>query len=369
MSVWLSILIILLTFYIMSEVVDKYFIKSLDNIAAWLKMPPSVAGATLLAFGTSAPEISTALVALFLDGANPATGIGTIVGSAIFQMLVVIGFAAAVRTSTLNWRPVIRDGIFYALSILLLIWFIADDKIELWEACGFVGAYVVYLIVMFFWVKYVKEEDPRDEKTEDPAAEEALKPRNPFMAYLMKAYEIITWPVRFPLSLMPDPEKKEKWTIPVFLISLSIIGYACFWMVIAAEAFAGSMGIAPAIIALTILAGGSSVPEMISSAIVSKQGRGDMAIANAVGSNIFDILMSLGLPVLIYILVKGHDLENLGGANVSSSILLLFASLLTVILLLAMQRFRATRPFGIFLIVLYIIYVVAAYTGWIEGGA
>lgn len=381
MSVWLSLVIIFLCFYVMSEVVDKHFIKSLDNIANWLKMPPSVAGATLLALGTSAPEISTALVALFLEGANPATGIGTIVGSAIFQILVVIGFAAVVRTCHLNWRPVLRDSFFYAISVLILLWFIRDNKLTLIEGYGFVGFYMVYLIVLFFWARYVKEEKrehlPEDDPSHEPHNElprplakvekqfqekPNISSHNPFL--ILK--RTINYPIDLLLNLIPDVEEKPSWTIPVFLISLGVIGYACFFLVIAAESFAKALGIPPAIVALTILAGGSSIPEMISSAIVSRQGRGDMAIANAIGSNIFDILMSLGLPVLIYILVKGQDLENLSGDGINSSVTLLFSSLALVVTLLAILRFKATKGFGIFLISLYIIYVIGAFAGWIS---
>lgn len=371
MSIWVALLIIFISLYIMSEVVDKYFIKSLDNIARWLKMPESVAGATLLAFGTSTPEISTALFSLFLEGANPATGIGTIVGSAIFQILVVIGFAAFVRTSQLNWRPIARDGFFYAASIAMLLWFIQDDKLTFYEALSFVLFYVFYLFCLFLWTIYVKETDLEDkEKNEIPkslvSVEKELEnaknpPRKNFWVMFRKT---VNYPIDMVLSIIPDVEKHEKWTIPVFLISLSMIGYACFWLVIAAEQFASIMGIPPAIVALTILAGGTSIPEMISSAIVSRQGRGDMAIANAIGSNIFDILMSLGLPVLIYIIIKGGSLDNLGGGEIASSVFLLFCSLILVIVLLAILRFRATRLFGGFLMCLYVIYVTGTYLGW-----
>ncbi len=354
----------------MSEVVDKHFIKSLDNIAHWLKMPPSVAGATLLALGTSAPEISTALIALFLEEANPATGIGTIVGSAIFQILVVIGFSAVVRTSVLNWRPIMRDSLFYAFSILLLIWVIHDDKITLIEAYTFVGCYVLYLIIMVFWARYITEESPEGEFSEDvpphlSAVEKQVERSNGRNNPFLVLKRTINYPIDLILNLIPDVEKKPSWTIPVFLISLLVIGYACYFLVIAAEAFAAILNIPPAIVALTILAGGSSIPEMISSAIVSRQGRGDMAIANAIGSNIFDILMSLGLPVLIFILVKGKDLEGLGGQGIGSSVMLLFSSLALVVGLLAILRFRATKAFGFFLIGLYVLYVMAAYSGWI----
>lgn len=385
MSIWLALVVILLAFYVMTEIVDRHFIKSLDNIAEWMKLPPSVAGATLLALGTSAPEISTALFALFLEGANPATGVGTIVGSAIFQMLVVIGFAAVVKTSYLNWRPVMRDSLFYAFSVGLLILFVRDNKFTLTEGIIFVSSYFLYLFVLFLWTKYVNEEASQPsngfeipngsariefegaaQHTDAPRPIEAIETdmedetaRNPFKI-LQKS---LGYPVEFIMNLIPDPEEKPKWTIPVFLLSLVIIAYASYWLVIAAEALAGEMGIPPAIIALTILAGGSSIPEMISSAIVSKQGRGDMAIANAIGSNIFDILMSLGLPVLLFIAIKGEPLNDLGGTNITSSIILLFITLIVVVLLLFIQKFKANRPFGIFLMILYVAYVIAAYTG------
>lgn len=134
---------------------------------------------------------------------------------------------------------------------------------------------------------------------------------------------------------------------------------------LAGQSLAVTLGIPTAIIALTILARGSSIPELISSVIVARQGRGDMAIANAVGSNIFDIQMSLGLPLLIYTATRG-TLTDVGDANIVSSVLLLFFTLIVVISLLASRRFKASRPFGIFLVLLYFVYVVAAYMGWID---
>jgi K+-dependent Na+/Ca+ exchanger-like protein len=357
MNIIVSAVILLICFYIISEIVDGPFIKSLDNISKWLKLPQSVAGATLLSMGTSAPEISTALIALFLEGANPGTGVGTIVGSAIFQILVVIGFAALVKTSYLDWRPVIRDSIFYAFSVFLLIVFVQDNRFTMSEALILVGSYVGYLVVLLFWTKYVKEEEVDVPVEEEKAIKETTNP-------LVKVWRTVTFPIKKIIDLIPDVEKNQKWTVPVFILSLIIIGYACYWLVVASEAFAETLGIPSVIIALTILAGGSSVPEMISSAVVSKQGRGDMAIANAIGSNIFDILISLGLPVLIFTSMQG-DLENLGGANINSSIILLFFTLIMVISLLAAQKFKATRAFGAFLIFLYVLYVIAAYAGWI----
>ena len=357
MPIWLSITVILVSFYAMSTVVDGPFIKSLDALARRANLSSSVAGATLLALGTSAPEISTALVALFAEGAHPATGVGSIVGSAIFQVLVVVGFTAIVKAATFDWRPILRDSIFYAFSILLLIAFIWDDRFTVWEGAALVGAYVLYLGVMWIWTRNVKEDGERERPQPQP---ERPKPDN----FARRLTRVLTWPVDVIVRVIPDPEKKPAATIPVFLLCLGLIGTACYWLVFAAEALAVSLSVPPAVIALTILAGGSSIPELISSATVSRQGRGDMAIANALGSNVFDVLMSLGLPVFLYCLMHG-DLEGLGGANISSSIILLLATLVMVVGLLAAQRFRVGRLFGVFLVLVYVSYVVAAYMGWI----
>jgi K+-dependent Na+/Ca+ exchanger-like protein len=354
-----SLLTIAATFYILYDVVENYFIKSLDNIADWMKLPPSVSGATLLALGTSAPEISTALVALFVAGSNPATGVGTIVGSAIFQILVVIGFAALVQTSYLDWRPVVRDSVVYGFALAILLFVLQDQRLTATEGFLLVGFYLVYLFILFLWTRFV-DEGNGDNSLEMSSQEDPEEDDDP--QGILKFWWYLTWPIRKILSVIPDANKHPKTTVPVFILCLAIIGIACFFMVQAAETLAQELGISEVIIALTILAGGTSVPEMVSSAVVSRQGRGDMAIANAIGSNIFDILVSLGLPVLIFTLWRG-PIENLGAENINSSLALLGVTLIGVVFLLISTRFKATRWFGLTLITLYVAYVFAAYSG------
>lgn len=368
-----AIAVLILCFYVLTKVVDEYFLKSLDNIAHALKLTPSVAGATLMAVGTSAPELSTAMFALFAKDIYPliglespqdsiaALGIGNVVGSAIFQILVVIGFTAIVKTSYLNWKPVIRDGVFYAITIVQLIIIIQDKAITAIESGSLLITYLIYIIILIWWSRNVKDEIDEPDPIEmiEKDIEERRKKKGE-----KTVLQAITSPIDFPLSFIPDAEKNKRATVPVFIISLVIIALASFLLVVAAEELAVQMGIPSVIIALTILAGGSSIPELVSSAIVSKQGRGDMAISNAVGSNIFDILISLGLPVFIYTLING-DLTKLGGENVSSSIWLLFVTLIAVLALLISQKFKIGKAFGFFLIGTYVIYVFAAYGGWL----
>ena len=121
MSLIFYLLALLVSFYLLAIICDRYFVVSLDKIAIKLKMNSDMAGATLMAVGSSAPEFFVSLMALFRPG-NEALGAGTIVGSALFNILVIIGASAIVRKAFIAWQPIIRDTIFYSLSILLLLY-------------------------------------------------------------------------------------------------------------------------------------------------------------------------------------------------------------------------------------------------------
>jgi K+-dependent Na+/Ca+ exchanger-like protein len=353
-SLYLAVPLLLLSFLVIGVVTEQYFIPALENVARRLRLSDSVAGATLLAFGSSAPELFTATLTIVLAESEPAFGVGNIVGSALFQILVVIGFAAVVRTSYLSWRPVLRDGLVYGLAVLMLYAFVRDGVLTVVEACVLVLTYVGYAGSLLLWAR----------RTDGPVAADA-RPAAPQPDRSSRSgLGLIVLPARWLLHPIPDPAERPAWTVPVFLLSLAIIGAGTWVFVRAGVDIARALGIDPTIVALTIIAGGSSAPELVSSAIVARRGRGDMAIANALGSNSFDIFISLGLPVLIATLLWG-DLEDVGGANITSSTLLLFATLVMVIGLLAAQRFKATRPFGVLLMLAYCAYVVAAYEGWI----
>ncbi len=102
----LYVLILIFVFYLLAKICDEYFVSSLDIIAKKWKLSEDVAGATLMAVGSSAPEFFTALIAVMKVGSEQV-GAGTIVGSAIFNILVIVGASAVVATSFLSWKPVI----------------------------------------------------------------------------------------------------------------------------------------------------------------------------------------------------------------------------------------------------------------------
>ena len=121
-------------------------------------------------------------------------------------------------------------------------------------------------------------------------------------------------------------------------------------------ALAHFLNIPEAIIALTVLAVGTSIPDLFSSAIVARQGRGDMAVSNAIGSNIFDILVGLGLPFLIVMLVSGNRISADGDLITSS--IILFASVIFLFFMLLISKWKVGKISGVLLMAMYIFYLV-----------
>ena len=132
-------------------VCDEFFQTSLEIISEVLGLTPDVAGATFLAAGSSAPELFTSLADAF--GNANSTGTGTIVGSAMFNILVIVALSAAVAGTGgasihIDWRPVCRDVLFYSFSIGLLGLVFLDAEVQWWEGLIMFLSYVVYIIFM-----------------------------------------------------------------------------------------------------------------------------------------------------------------------------------------------------------------------------
>ena len=141
---------LLLAFYLLAKICEDYFVDSLELIARRFRMPHDVAGATLMAIGSSAPELFTSLIAVHKIGAE-SIGVGTIVGSAIFNLLVIVGGVALVASVRLDARPVIRDLCFYAASVILLYWVFKDGVISLSEALVCLALYAVDIVFLALW--------------------------------------------------------------------------------------------------------------------------------------------------------------------------------------------------------------------------
>jgi len=409
--VW-ALLLTLYMFLGLAIVCDEYFQISLELISEKLKLSPDVAGATFLAAGSSAPELFTSLSDAFGD--QNSVGMGTIVGSAMFNILVIVAASAAVAGQggthlDIDPRPVIRDVSFYTSSILLLALFFSDKKIEIWESIIMVVGYGSYTLFMKFNARVFEQcdkimgkgtvkPDPDIEKQEEiistklQLAELELGPTKggddkggednddddeldaPFMEALKKKLEApeadssaldkilyylsIPWIVIFHFTV-PDAGNKQTEHLysGTFFMSIIWIAVMCAIMVNMATRAACFFKVSPIVLGVTVLAVGTSVPDAIGSVLAAKSGEADMAIANAIGSNVFDILLGLGFPWTLVIIFKGENVP-VDADGITGAIIILFATVFLFLGVLIVRKWKMDGKVGAVLLALYFIYII-----------
>ncbi|XP_066913377.1 LOW QUALITY PROTEIN: sodium/potassium/calcium exchanger 2-like [Clytia hemisphaerica] len=147
---WIALHVIgvLYMFLALAIICDEFFVPALHVISSILKISDDVAGATFMAAGGSAPELFTSIIGVFFSDSQ--VGFGTIVGSAVFNVLFVIGMCAMCSKTLLEltWWPLLRDSIFYIIALILLIIFFSDSSISWHESLGLFLVYIAYVIFM-----------------------------------------------------------------------------------------------------------------------------------------------------------------------------------------------------------------------------
>ncbi|XP_060599008.1 sodium/potassium/calcium exchanger 2-like isoform X2 [Ruditapes philippinarum] len=172
---------------------------------------------------------------------------------------------------------------------------------------------------------------------------------------------VLLAPLIFPMWLtLPDTrrEDKKKWFLVTFfgsIIWIFIFSYLMVWM---ANQTGETIGIPDEIMGLTILAAGTSIPDLITSVIVAKKGFGDMAVSSSVGSNIFDITVGLPIPWLLYSAAYEGTPINVDSNGLACSIVLLFAMLLIVVMVIASSKWKMTKLMGASMLVLYAVFLI-----------
>ena len=248
------------------------FVDSSSNIAKAFGIPALVIGLTIVAFGTSAPEAAVSLTAA-LKGSNEIS-VGNVVGSNVCNSLLILGLCGIFATLQTKEEVRKRDFPYYLLSAVVLL-IITGDYFIKHEAMGwitranglvllcFLGVYVYSLIA---GVKREKREKAKNKKEEDTVEEKT----------------------------------EFKWKDVLFLV-IGIAGIVGGGQLVVngASGLARALGIGENIIALTIIAIGTSLPELVTSVIATRKGETDLAIGNVIGSNIFNILFIVGLTASI----------------------------------------------------------------------
>ena len=346
-DVLLSLAAILASVFVLAVVTDKFFIPSLDEISRRMKLSDEVAGASLMAIGSSAPELAIALMALFTaGGAHSDVGIGTIVGSAVFNILVITGVSAVVAGGLhIHIFAVGRGIVYYLISILYLGLVFFDGHVSLIEAIlGLVG-YIVYMGVLIVW-KYLS--------TDEDEADDAVQLGEPEKGQVAGWHHLEALVETVLRRITGAPERNFVWA---FVVSIALIVALSYVLVESTIAFSAGIGIPPVIVALTLLAAGTSAPDLMASVDVAREGRGGMAVANAVGSNTFDLLVGLALPWTIALSLLGLSGIDVGTGDLWTSIGILVATTLILAVFLTSKR-ELSRREGWVLLLLYAVFVV-----------
>ncbi len=345
-------LAMLIIFYLLAVICDRYFIQALEIISKKLKLTDDVAGATFMAVGTSAPEFFTAVIAILT--ATKDVWAWTIIWSAIFNILVITGWSALVlkTAKSLEQKSFRRDSIVYFLSVVLLYITFKDWTITLYESLLYIWLYIIYVIILSKRRTITNNHEEAVEEIADDiiAAEEEFEKKSWIIWIIMQKVD------SFFDMIFPNLNKKPQLYGISFTLSILFIIALSAWLVHSGVGFAEWMGIPQVIIALTILAGWTSVPDLLSSLIVAKKWKADMAVANAVGSNIFDILICLWLPWMVYILWTWESIV-VPTTGLYESVLVILGIMVIMMFYMVAGKYKINKTYGIMLIGMYLAYL------------
>lgn len=258
MIIWLTLVSGLILLILGADIL----VKGASRIAMHFGVPSLVVGLTIVAFGTSAPELAVSVKAAF-DG-EAELAIANVVGSNIVNVLLILGISSIILPLAIANQLVRQDVPIMVLLSLILVIFVQDGQLDKIEAAVFVTALVCYTALLFWQGK------KQGIDTVAGASEN--------------------------VKSTPQPILKS---IVFVILGLFLLVLGSDWLVSSAVKLATAWGVSEVLIGLTIIAIGTSLPELMTSIVAAIKGERDIAVGNVVGSNIFNIICVLGISGLV----------------------------------------------------------------------
>lgn len=275
----------------------EVFVSHAARVARRFGLSELVVGLTVVAMGTSAPEVAVSVDAALVGNGNIA--VANVVGSNLFNIGIVLGGIAAIVGVRSSAQMVRRDGTAMVLSTLLLLVVLWDLRVSRLEGVVLLVAFVGYLTILFV------RPDKTGEDSMDQPVEDSMDER------------------------MEDPmdERGATWRTALFLVGgLGTIVVGAHFLVESAVVVAESAGLSEWVIGETIVAVGTSTPEIVASVAAARKGMGDIAAGNLIGSNVFNALFVLGVTSTLTPI-------EIAGTAIGTTVWLLGLSVLTALLL------------------------------------
>ena len=293
-----------------------YFVDGALNIAGALRVSPLLIGLTIVAFGTSAPEASVSFIAALEGNSNVA--IGNVVGSNIFNTTFILGVASMVFPLTVKSQTIRKEIPFALLAAIVLFLLISDIQLQNYDINAISrteGLVLLLFFAIFLYYVFEVARNNRELKNQDPSA-----------------------------------QVKPSWVKNLALTVGGIVGIMIGGNLVVENSIliALSLGMSETLVGLTIVAVGTSLPELVTSVTAALKKQTEIALGNVIGSNIFNIFFILGISAAI------HPL------SVDSKIFLdVFLMIIVTLLVLVISRtnYQITKKEGAFLSVIYIIYL------------
>lgn len=304
--IW-SVVLLVIGFVLLIKGAD-FFVEGSSSVAKMLKVPSIIIGLTIVAMGTSLPECAVSITASMTN--NNALAVSNAVGSNIFNLMVVCGFCALFNPLVVEKSTLKKEFPFSVICAILLL------------VCGYLAmelGRVDGLILLVLFVCF------------------------------------LVWMVKSALKARANASDEEYEVLPIWKCIIFIIGgivaikFGGDFVVDGASAIAAKMGLSQNLIGLTIVACGTSLPELVTSVVAAKKNELDMALGNVIGSNIFNILFVLGVAAAISPIAFIME-------NVVDIVILIVMS--AVVWVFGWTKQKLTRTEGIIMLAMYAVYLV-----------
>lgn len=318
-SVPFAVVLLVIGFVFLVKGADA-FVEGCSSIAKRYHVPSLIIGMTIVAMGTSLPETAVSITASVTG--NNELAVSNAVGSNIFNLMVVVGVCTLFTSVAVQMTTLKKDfPISVACAVLLLI--LGTIGMTL----GHIDGIIFIVLFALFIIYMIRSAQTSRSKNEDLNVEEA--------EYLLEAEEI--------------QEMSVGKSLLYIILGGIAIAFGSDWVVDGSCTIAATIGVSQTFIGLTVVAFGTSLPELVTSVVAAKKGEVDMALGNVIGSNIFNILMVLGIAGAISPVAFLMD-------NLIDIIVLLVFSILVWIM--AWTKKELNKKEGLLMLVLYAVYVV-----------
>lgn len=309
----LNVLLLIAGFVLLIKGAD-YFVEGASQIADRFHIPQIVIGLTIVAFGTSAPEAAISIVAAAKGSAGIA--VGNILGSNIMNILLILGITACIRTLKVQ-----KNTVYIEMPFLIGISVVLITMGLLYQKLTRISGLILWGIFLCFFVYLIMQ----SKKSRKEAGQEEAAKRQPI------------------------------WLVILMTVGgLAAIVLGSDLTVDSASAIAAFFGMSDRLIGLTIVAFGTSLPELITSTTAARKGNADIAIGNIIGSNIFNILFVLGTASLITDIPYSMEFLPDGIISIAAAVLLFLATV---------RHKELRRPAGMIMLLGY-----AGYFGYLLMG-